>query len=94
VWRVQSSRLAHEIRCDAERQRIEMHWRSLVNQRVRIRKAGVVVDFKAKETTWTESCHKFRPGQIGAMARAGGFRLDQQWIDAEWGFAENLLVAV
>jgi len=85
---------AHEIRYDAEGQRIEMHLRSLVNQRVRIRKAGVVVDFAAKETIWTESCHKFRAGQIGDMARAGGFRLDQQWIDAEWGFAENLLVAL
>jgi dimethylhistidine N-methyltransferase len=85
---------AHEIRYQAEQQRIEMHLRSLVKQRVQIRKAGLVVDFAAKESIWTESCHKFRPEQIGAMARSGGFRLDQQWIDAEWGFAENLLVAV
>ena len=83
----------HEVRYDAERQRIEMHLRSLANQCVRIAKAGLVVGFAENETIWTESCHKFRPEQIAAMARAGGFRLKQQWIDAEWGFAENLLTA-
>jgi dimethylhistidine N-methyltransferase len=84
---------AHEIRYDAGQQRIEMHLRSLLKQRVHIRKAGMVVDFAAKETIFTESCHKFRPEQIADMARIGGFRLDQQWMDAEWGFAESLLVA-
>jgi uncharacterized SAM-dependent methyltransferase len=52
----------------------------------------VTVEFAPGETIWTESCHKFRPDQICAMARATGFRLVQQWIDEEWGFAENLLV--
>lgn len=90
----QLRQFAHEIRYDAEQQRIEMHLRSLVKQRVHIPKADMVVDFAAKETIWTESCHKFRPDQIGTMARTGGFRLDQQWIDSEWGFAESLLIAV
>jgi L-histidine Nalpha-methyltransferase len=85
---------AHEIRYNAAGQRIEMHLRSLAAQRVHIRKADLVVDFASKETIWTESCHKFRPDQIAVMARIGGFRLDQQWIDAEWSFAESLLVAV
>jgi len=84
---------AHQIRYDAARQRIEMHLRSLANQWVRIPKADLVVAFADQETIWTESCHKFRPEQIATMARIGGFRLERQWIDAEWGFAENLLVA-
>ena len=82
----------HEIRYNQEHQRIEMHLRSRVRQTVRVRKAHLAVEFGAGETIWTESCHKFRPDQICAMARATGFRLVQQWIDEEWGFAENLLV--
>jgi dimethylhistidine N-methyltransferase len=82
----------HEIRYNQEHQRIEMHLRSRVRQMVRVRKANVAVEFASGETIWTESCHKFRPDQICAMARATGFRLGRQWIDEEWGFAENLLV--
>jgi L-histidine N-alpha-methyltransferase len=77
-----------------EAQRIEMHLRSLKNQSVNIRKAGMVVSFAANETIRTESCHKFVPRQISEMARAAGFRVDATWIDEEWPFAENLLKAV
>jgi dimethylhistidine N-methyltransferase len=84
----------HEVRYNQEHHRIEMHLRSRVRQMVRVRKAHLAVEFAPGETIWTESCHKFRPDQIGAMTRATGFRLVQQWIDQEWGFAENLLVAV
>jgi dimethylhistidine N-methyltransferase len=82
----------HEIRYNQEHHRIEMHLRSRVRQVVCVRKAQVAVEFAPGETIWTESCHKFRPDQICAMARATGFRLGRQWIDEEWGFAENLLV--
>jgi L-histidine Nalpha-methyltransferase len=85
-------RFEHEIRYHQESQRIEMHLRSRVRQIVHVRKAEVAVEFAPGETIWTESCHKFRPDQICAMARATGFHLVQQWIDEEWGFAENLLV--
>ena len=82
----------HEIRYHQECHRIEMHLRSRVRQMVRVRKAELAVEFAPGETIWTESCHKFLPDQICAMARATGFRLVRQWIDEEWGFAENLLV--
>jgi len=85
---------AHEIRYSAGCQRIEMHLRSLKKQRVHIRKADLVVGFESRETIWTESCHKFRLDQIAVMARIGGFRLEQQWTDDEWSFAENLMVAI
>jgi L-histidine N-alpha-methyltransferase len=82
----------HVIRYHEEAQRIEMHLRSRVYQIVSIRKADLIVDFAAEETICTEACHKFRAGQIAAMARAAGFHLKHQWVDQEWGFAENLLV--
>jgi dimethylhistidine N-methyltransferase len=81
----------HEARYRAEAQRIEMHLRSSVPQTVRVGKAGLAVDFAAGETILTEVCHKFRAGQIAALARAAGFGLERQWVDAEWGFAESLL---
>ena len=87
-------RFEHVIRYDHAAQRIEMHLRSLAEQTVTIRGAGVTVDFAAGETIFTEACHKFRPEQICTMGRAAGFRLEAQWSDEEWPFAESLLLAV
>jgi len=83
----------HVVVYSQEAQRIEMHLRSRIRQTVRIRKAGLVVEFEPHETIWTEACHKFRPEQVCVMARAAGFRLSAQWVDEEWPFAESLLVA-
>ena len=71
-----------------------MHLRSRTHQAVSIRDAELTVEFAAGETIFTEACHKFRPEQVGAMARAAGFRLSAQWIDRTWPFAESLLLAV
>ena len=87
-------RFEHVIRYDAPAQRIEMHLRSRVRQTVAVRGAGLTVEFEANETVFTEACHKFRPEQICVMGRTAGFRLEAQWIDPEWPFAESLLVAV
>jgi L-histidine N-alpha-methyltransferase len=87
-------RFEHVIRYDAPAQRIEMHLRSRVRQVVSVRGAGLTVEFEAQETVFTEACHKFRPEQICVMGRTAGFRLEAQWIDQEWPFAESLLVAV
>jgi uncharacterized SAM-dependent methyltransferase len=84
---------AHVIRYHEEAQRIEMHLRSRVYQIVSVKKADLIVDFAPGETICTEACHKFHPEQIYTMARVAGFRLEHQWTDDEWGFAENLLVA-
>jgi uncharacterized SAM-dependent methyltransferase len=59
---------------------------------VPIGKAALAVKFAAGETILTEVCHKFRADQIGALACSAGFRLEGQWLDDEWGFAETLLV--
>ena len=86
-------RFAHVIRYHEEAQRIEMHLRSRVYQIVSVKKADLIVDFAAGETICTEACHKFHPEQVRTMARAAGFRLAEQWVDEEWLFAENLLIA-
>jgi L-histidine N-alpha-methyltransferase len=83
---------AHVIRYHEEAQRIEMHLRSRVYQIVSIRKADLIVDFGPGETICTEACHKFYLEQVETMADAAGFRLEQQWVDEDWAFAENLLV--
>ena len=83
----------HEARYNAPEQRVEMHLRSLRGQTVRIPAAKCSVSFSRDETIWTESSHKYRVGDISELARRNGFRCDAQWIDAEWPFAENLLIA-
>jgi len=45
------------------------------------------------ETIWTESSHKYSLQEVRDMAVATGFRCDAQWVDDQWPFAENLLVA-
>jgi L-histidine Nalpha-methyltransferase len=87
-------RFDHLVRYDRAAQRIEMHLQSRDPQQVRIRRAGLTVRLEEGETIHTESCHKFRPEQITEMARAGGFRVEGQWTEHEWGFTESLLRAV
>jgi len=87
-------RFEHKVRYNREAQRIEMHLRSRVDQTVRVGKAGLEVDFGSGETILTEVCHKFRADQIGVLARVCGFRVEEQWVDEEWPFAESLLRAV
>jgi dimethylhistidine N-methyltransferase len=84
----------HVARYTEEHQRIEMHLRSKLYQIVSIKRADLIVDFVPNETICTEACHKFMPEQIAGIARKSGFRLEAQWMDVDWPFAENLLVAV
>jgi dimethylhistidine N-methyltransferase len=72
---------------------VEMHLRSMCRQTVDIPAAGLSVQFLEGETIWTESSHKYSPQEIFPMASTAGFRCDVQWIDEEWPFAENLLIA-
>lgn len=80
----------HEGRWDDGLQRIEMHLRSRKSQTVTIREAELRADFEAGETIWTESSHKFRAEEIEEIASEAGFRQQEQWIDEQWPFAENL----
>lgn len=81
----------HEARYNEAERRIEMHLRSEIAQTVRIPAADFQVTFRAGETIWTESSHKFGLSEVERMARDAGFVCAEQWVDAEWPFAENLL---
>jgi L-histidine N-alpha-methyltransferase len=81
---------AHHARYDPEERRVEMHLRSRVEQRVTVRDAELSCTFRADETIWTESSHKFLACEIADIAQQSGFAQTAQWVDREWPFAENL----
>jgi L-histidine N-alpha-methyltransferase len=72
---------------------VEMHLQSKRRQTVNIPAAEVSVEFQEGETIWTESSHKYSAGEIVSTARDAGFRCESQWIDQQWPFSENLLIA-
>ncbi len=86
-------RFRHEARYNQKFQRVEMHLRSTCDQTVSISGAQCAIAFRKDETIWTESSHKYRAEDISGMARRNGFHCDSQWLDSEWAFAENLLIA-
>ena len=83
----------HEARWNAVERRMEMHLRSTRQQAVGVRAAGLRIMLEEDETIWTESSHKYNAEEIPGMAARTGFRCDGQWIDEEWPFAQNLLIA-
>ena len=83
----------HEARWNFSDRRIEMHLRSARRQTVQIPAAGLRVILDEDETIWTKSSHKYKAEEIPRMAERTGFRCEAQWIDAEWAFAQNLLMA-
>ena len=86
-------RFTHVARYEARARRVEMLLRSRVRQTVTVRAAGIAVELARGETILTEVSYKFRPEQLATMAHAAGFRMEAQWVDAEWPFAENLMLA-
>ncbi len=86
------SRFEHVALYNARERRIEMHLRSMKSQTVHIEESSFT--FRADETIWTESCHKYARDEPLEMASRTGFECVTQWVDDEWGFAENLFVAV
>jgi len=83
----------HEARWNFSERRIEMHLRSTRQQTVEIPAAGLQIILDEGESIWTESSHKYQADEIPEMAERTGFRCDGQWIDQEWPFAQNLLLA-
>jgi len=80
----------HQARWNEPQRRIEMHLRSRLNQTAYIAEADLTVTFRAGETIWTESSHKFQLPELDGMAEQAAFSVDDQWIDPDWPFAENL----
>jgi len=83
----------HTARINREARSVEMHLRSKRRQTVRIPAADLRVEFMEGETIWTESSHKYSADEVFQMARNAGFSCQAQWIDEQWPFAENLLIA-
>jgi L-histidine N-alpha-methyltransferase len=87
------SQFVHVARINHEARSVEMHLQSKCRQTVRVPAADLRVEFMEGETIWTESSHKYSREEVFQMARAAGFRCEAQWVDEQWPFAENLLVA-
>jgi len=83
----------HEARWNSAERRIEMHLRSTCRQTVHVPAASLRFMLDEDETIWTESSHKYQAEEIPGMAERTGFHCDGQWIDREWPFAQNLLIA-
>ncbi|HSY91493.1 MAG TPA: L-histidine N(alpha)-methyltransferase [Candidatus Binatus sp.] len=83
----------HMAKINTEARSVEMHLQSQRRQLVSIPAAEIVVEFGEGETIWTESSHKYSAGEMIETARNAGFRCENQWIDEQWPFAENLLIA-
>jgi uncharacterized SAM-dependent methyltransferase len=83
----------HVARFNPDAGSVEMHLRSRKKQIVSIPAASLSVTFFEGETIWTESSHKYSLPEVFRIAEQAGFRCDAQWIDEEWPFAENLLIA-
>ena len=88
------SRFEHVALYNARERRIEMHLRAVEPQTVNIQGINFRTTLQRGETIWTESCHKYGRHEPLEMAQRAGFECTQQWVDEEWAFAENLLVAV
>jgi dimethylhistidine N-methyltransferase len=80
----------HEARWNSRDQRIEMHLLSCRDQSVSIAALDMTLDFRAGETIWTESSHKFTEVELDEYASLSGFSRVSTWVDAEWPFAETL----
>jgi L-histidine N-alpha-methyltransferase len=87
------TQFTHVARINHEARSVEMRLRSERPQTVNIRAAELIVEFLEGETIWTESSHKYSPDEVFRMGRQCGFRCEAQWIDGQWPFAENLLIA-
>jgi len=87
------SQFAHVARINHGARSVEMHLESRRRQTVTIPAAEIAVELLEGETIWTESSHKYSSEEIFEIASESGFRCTAQWIDEEWAFAENLLLA-
>lgn len=73
--------------------RIEIYIESLVNQRVRIEKLDLEVEFAAGELIHTENSYKYDKAGIAKLAAQTGFELSRTWLDSQERFSSNLLLA-
>jgi len=73
--------------------RIEIYIESVIDQRVRIEKLDLEVDFAAGELIHTENSYKYDQAGIERLAAATDFNLSRTWLDSQERFSSNLLLA-
>jgi len=74
--------------------RIEIYIESLFNQRVKIAKLDLEVEFSVGEFIHTENSHKYDQAGIEQLATTCGFERTRTWLDSQARFSSNLLMAV
>ena len=72
---------------------IEIYIESLFNQRVRIEKLDLEVDFVVGELIHTENSYKYDMAGIAQLAADTGFERSHSWFDSQERFSSNLLLA-
>jgi dimethylhistidine N-methyltransferase len=83
----------HQARWNAQQSRVEMHLESLLAQKIAIRALDLEVRFLAGETIHTENSYKFTDESVLELLTRAGFRLRQQWSDADKWFTVYLAAA-
>ena len=73
--------------------RIEIYIESLFNQRVRIEKLDLEIEFAAGELIHTENSYKYDMNGIRELAAQTGFEVSRTWLDSQERFSSNLLLA-
>ncbi len=84
-------RFRHQAVYNEEPGRIEMHLVSLEEQTTHI--DGVDISFEKGETIWTESSYKYTVEGFAALAKAGGFEVEEVWMDEDRLFSVQYLAA-
>ncbi len=85
------SRFAHRALYNAEKGRIEMRLRSLIEQVIKIKALAQTIHFEQGEEIYTESSYKFTPHQIEQIGHEGGFEVADYWTDERGYFRLTLL---
>jgi L-histidine N-alpha-methyltransferase len=80
----------HQARWNEQQSRIEMHLESLVRQRVLIRALDMEVRLGLGETIHTENSYKFTDQRVVGLLSRAGFKLREQWSDADKWFTVYL----
>ena len=87
------SRFDHRAFFNEVESRMEMHLVSRQRQSVRIESLQMDVQFEKGETIHTENSYKYAESDLRALAREGGFTVDQIWTDSHRWFADVLMLA-
>jgi len=82
---------AHDAFYNPDEGRIEIYMRSLRHQTVMV--AGRTFDFAEGERVHAEYSYKYDLADLEALAKSGGFRIDEVWTDPEKKFSVTWLSA-